>query len=207
MTNEDFIKSITLDGEEWRDVVGYEGCYIVSSFGRVVSLSRCVVRGGHSVRLGTPKLLKQTKLKQTGYLCVHLSRNNCSILILTHRLVASAFIPNPLCYQCIDHIDTDRTNNTVGNLRWCSYKGNMENNNTKRRLNSMPKTRRKNGYSYQVVAIKDGVFSKTYPSISSVKEDNHDPKSVWLACNGHRIQHHGLKWMYLCDYEKSLVNQ
>ena len=35
MTNEEFIQSIALEGEEWRDVVGWEGLYYISSFGRV----------------------------------------------------------------------------------------------------------------------------------------------------------------------------
>ena len=42
MTNEDFIKSVSLEGEEWRDVVGYEGFYMVSSLGRFISLPRKV---------------------------------------------------------------------------------------------------------------------------------------------------------------------
>ena len=37
MTNEEFIKSVSLEGEEWSDVVGYEGLYKVSSFGRIIS--------------------------------------------------------------------------------------------------------------------------------------------------------------------------
>lgn len=40
MTNEEFIKNVSLEGEEWRDVVGFEGLYMVSSFGRVISLKR-----------------------------------------------------------------------------------------------------------------------------------------------------------------------
>lgn len=40
MTNEEFLKSITLEGEMWKDVAGYEGCYMVSNFGRVMSLGR-----------------------------------------------------------------------------------------------------------------------------------------------------------------------
>ena len=35
MTNQEFIESIALEGEEWRDVVGFEGYYMVSSFGRL----------------------------------------------------------------------------------------------------------------------------------------------------------------------------
>ena len=40
MTNEEFIKSISLEGEEWRDVTGWEGLYAVSNIGRVVSYGR-----------------------------------------------------------------------------------------------------------------------------------------------------------------------
>ena len=42
MTNEEFIKSITLESEEWRDVADFEGLYKVSSLGRVVSLAKYV---------------------------------------------------------------------------------------------------------------------------------------------------------------------
>ena len=42
MTNEEFLKSITLEGEMWKDVAGYEGCYMVSSLGKVISLGRSI---------------------------------------------------------------------------------------------------------------------------------------------------------------------
>lgn len=44
-----------------------------------------------------------------------------------HRLLALAFIPNPENKPCIDHIDRDRTNNSLDNLRWVSYAENAEN--------------------------------------------------------------------------------
>ena len=207
MTNEEFIASISLENETWKEIPSWEGYYAASNLGRIVSLGRHV-NGRYSIIFRKPKIMTQTRIKQTGYLCVILSRNNDrGKIYLVHRLIALAFIPNPLNYTCVDHIDTDRTNNNVSNLRWCTYQGNMKNQETQKRLHSTPKPHKRDGLSYQVVALKDDDCYKIYPSISSVKEDNHDPKSVWLACNGRRIQHHGFKWMYLEGYEESIVNQ
>lgn len=62
MTNEEFIKSISLEGEIWKDVIGYEGLYMVSSFGRVISLERQVPNGKSYRTL--PFTIKKTKYHQ-----------------------------------------------------------------------------------------------------------------------------------------------
>ena len=48
-----------------------------------------------------------------------------------HRLVAEAFIPNPLGLKDVDHIDGNKSNSRVENLRWVSHKENCNNPNTK----------------------------------------------------------------------------
>lgn len=44
-----------------------------------------------------------------------------------HRLLALAFLPNPNDLPTVDHIDRNKNNNTLTNLRWCSYSDNALN--------------------------------------------------------------------------------
>lgn len=63
MTNEEFLKSITLEGEMWKDVAGYEGCYMVSNFGRVMSLGREVPNSDKSTRIIRPSIMSLNIIK------------------------------------------------------------------------------------------------------------------------------------------------
>jgi hypothetical protein len=62
-----------------------------------------------------------------GYYRTILHGNGKRITPPIHRLVALAFIPNPNNYDQIDHIDTNKFNNNVCNLRWCTCKENINN--------------------------------------------------------------------------------
>lgn len=103
--------------EDWKDIIGYEGLYQVSNFGRVRSLDRISTSGQH---------LKGKILKLVGnpYMRIDLCAGNNKVSYIVHRLVAEAFIPNPNNLPCINHIDEDKTNNRVDNLEWCTYKYN-----------------------------------------------------------------------------------
>lgn len=71
MTNEEFIKNISFEGEEWRDVVGFEGLYMVSSFGRVISLGRKIVNN-LGVRITDPFIKKTNNITNSGYIQIQL---------------------------------------------------------------------------------------------------------------------------------------
>lgn len=93
--------------EKWRSVKGYKGIYKVSNFGNVR-------------RVGKNKNLKAWRTPK-GYLKVGLSRDAAVERRFVHRLVAEAFMDNPDNLPQINHIDGNKENNCVSNLRWCTY--------------------------------------------------------------------------------------
>lgn len=123
--------------EIWKDIIGYEGLYQVSSLGRVRSLDRYDSRNcfweGRILKLYTRK---------GGYLFVQLHLNGKGKNYLVHRLVAIAFIPNPDNLPEVNHLDEDKTNNRVENLEFCDRKYNI---NFGTRIDKVRNTAIKNG--------------------------------------------------------------
>lgn len=111
--------------EEWKDVVGYEGYYMVSSFGRVKSLDR-IVWNGSSNYLKKGRIMKLNNTP-SGYKEVHLYIDGFRKRMLVHRLVGLAFICNSDNKPEIDHIDTIRNNNFYKNLKWATIIENRNN--------------------------------------------------------------------------------
>lgn len=61
---------------------------------------------------------------RTGYPMVTLFKEGKPKHYLIHRLVALAFIPNPLNKPCINHIDGNKKNHSLSNLEWVTYSEN-----------------------------------------------------------------------------------
>ena len=106
--------------EDWRDVVGAEDCYEVSTLGRVRSKDR-----DYSKRRGKDIIAHAGT--RTHYPMVNLCVKGVKTTRCVHRLVAEAFLPNPDQKPCIDHIDRNRANNVVSNLRWVTHSQNQQN--------------------------------------------------------------------------------
>lgn len=101
---------------EWENVVGYEGLYMVNRRGDVVSLDRLKGQFGSGRRV-KGRIMTQRK-NHKGYKTVHLSKQGKGRWVLVHRIVAKAFIENPLNKPQVNHIDGDKENNCVENLEW-----------------------------------------------------------------------------------------
>jgi hypothetical protein len=201
MTNEEFLKSVALFGENWKDVNKYEGIYCVSNLGRIASLGRYKSAKNNGFAWIEPRILKE-KTTRLGYKEVSLSRNGTTKRFFVHRLVALSFIPNPLGLPQIDHIDGVKSNNKVSNLRWCTAKGNMQNPITKQ----VVKHTHFGHTPIPVVSLNGNTIVKKYSSATDATKDGFKRDSICSVCTGRRKTHKGYSWMYLSDYE-SLVNQ
>ena len=86
--------------------------YLISNLGRIK-------------RIKTNRIITPDK-EEKGYRRLSIIINGKKKHYAVHRLVALAFIPNPENKSQVDHIDNDKNNNCVNNLRWCSNKENAK---------------------------------------------------------------------------------
>ena len=172
--------------EEWRDVVGYEGRYQVSSMGRVKSLVRkdCL---GRTVK---ERILKPGVI-HNGYLQVGLCAGGKQKTLRVHRLVCEAFHENPDNKPQVNHINEDKTDNRACNLEWCTCKQNLNHGSRNERAG---KAKSKPVGQY----TRDGDLVKVWPSTQEAERQagfNHG--NISEVANGNRKTAHGFIWKYV----------
>ena len=118
-----------MQDEVWCDVEGYVGRYQVSDMGRLRSVpfhQRYLLRNGvEAFRRTKSRILAQQQIN-SGYAIAHLHLNNIRTAILVHRLVARAFIRNPLNLPEVNHKNGRKDQNFAENLEWSSSQANHE---------------------------------------------------------------------------------
>lgn len=117
---------LCLDGEEWKDVIGWEDLYEVSNLGRIRTKYRIMyydrnLGRGLEKKTVYPRIRKQKLNKHTGYLMVGLNGKGKSVNVTVHSMVAHAFIqyykPEGIGKgYCTNHKDGNKLNNKVENL-------------------------------------------------------------------------------------------
>ena len=164
--------------EIWEDIEGYPN-YEVSNVGRVRNKT-------------TKYVLKPQKFIGKKYYYVCLYANGTQKKERIHRLVATAFIPNPKNLPEVNHKDEDPSNNFVDNLEWCSKSDNV-NYGSRNKTVSEKMIGNTNGIAYRVQKYSlDGIFLEEYRSLKQASEMNNIPKGNlsayfskgWKQCGG-----------------------
>lgn len=105
--------------ETLKPIKDYEGLYEISSLGRVKSLYRKIKVG--SYEKSVHERFRKPYKTQEGYYGIGLNKGGKVKKIYLHRLVAEAFIENKFDKPTVNHIDGDKSNNSVYNLEWATF--------------------------------------------------------------------------------------
>jgi hypothetical protein len=96
--------------EEFRKVQGFEN-YSISNYGNVKNNNNEVI----------------TQIRMSGYKAISIKNAFGIGQLFIHRLVAFHFLKNTENKRIVDHIDGDKSNNNMNNLRWVTYSENNKN--------------------------------------------------------------------------------
>lgn len=171
--------------EIWKTVKGYEGLYEVSNLGNVRSLD---YHNWGVVRNLTPVM------DCYGCMRVCLCKNNKQRNGLVHRMVAQAFLENPLELPQINHINENKSDNRVENLEWCDC---LHNNNHGTRNERISKSKRNTKCKKVIQMDLQGNFIREWVSLNEIMRVlGFNAAFVARCCHGVKPTAYGYRWQY-----------
>ena len=177
--------SIPCNGHIWRSVQGFEERYSVNDVGDILDLSRNTLVPHYKDR--------------DGYHVVHLLAGDRTSTKRVARLVAIAFIPNPLEKPTVNHIDENKDNNSVSNLEWATYLEQVHHGTRTLRVQDMIE-------SCEVLQIdSSGEIVRCYQSVrEAAKAMGVRPAAILHSLKGRQRESCGYHWQYRGNNQLSI---
>ena len=171
--------------EKWKEILGLEGYYSISSFGRVR-------RDRDGVGTNAGRIIRGS-ISKRGYFMSRLGKDSKQGHFLHHKLVAEAFIGPRLCGMELNHKDGNKLNNHVENLEYVSHCRNMKHAHSVGLSKNFGETHAlailsentvrkiiddyaRGGTSYRLLGLKYGIKIGTIASICSGMNWRHIPR-------------------------------
>lgn len=157
--------------ETYKDILGFEGIYQISNLGNVKNIMK-------------NKVLKPRK-HTNGYLRICLCKNGIVKDYFIHRLVASAFIENPLNKSDVNHIDGNKANNNIFNLEWSTRSENQK-HAFSIGLNKISEQHKKANAIYnskQVIDLYTGIFYDSLKNACEITNRNYSVAKTNITRN------------------------
>ena len=174
-----------MEKEVWKHIDEYPD-YFVSNQGRV-----------KSTKYGKERILKPLVRNKAGHLSVQLCKAGKVYSIWIHRLVAQAFIPNPMGLPCVNHKDESKTNNFVENLEWCDYVYNNNYGTKKERISDILLNHPAFSKPVRQLTL-DGKPIATYPSIhEAARISGIESSAIWKYLKGITKNPRTYRWEYI----------
>lgn len=128
------------------------------------------------------KRVLNTGVTQMGYkrVCLHLGRHTQKQPLL-HRIIATAFIPNPNNHPVVNHKDGDKLNNRISNLEWCTQQYNTEHRSGR----------------LCIITTPDGSEVEITNIIKYCRANDLDDSAMSRVAKGVSKQHKGYRMAYL----------
>lgn len=193
--NREYIEN---SGCEWRDVVGYEGFYKVSSNGEILNLKL-----NHLVSV---------KEANNGYVSITLNKNGVYQRIMAHRVVAMAFVPNPDNKPKVNHLNGVRNDNRAENLDWKTHQETIQHSfkylgRKSNLIGRMPGTKNRQDSYSKYVGVQWRRKNKTWHSMIGWKY-----KQYYLGCyatefKAHKAYKEALYHIHKGDFENWIAKK
>jgi len=183
-----------MENEIWKPIKNFEGTHEVSNLGRVRSIDRWIdYRGGKRFE----KAKYQKFCEREGYIRVGIYFNKRGGMFSVHRLVAEAFIDNPLNKPKVNHKNGVKSDNRVENLEWVTQ---LE--NVRHAIDVLGFVSGFKGIEHPrcrriVRKTLDGsIICRVYDYIYQAKEEGFDASGIVACCRNKKWYHKGFMWAY-----------